>query len=220
MEDLNSLEEVENDNQIEDNKDIEEDEELSDNNKNIEKEIEIEDKYWSSYFIKNYVYVPNKCPICNKSNITIDSLKNILNPKRLICINYKCRFRGNLRKYSLMSQFPRQQASVIMKIIKLFIIDEKKGTKIQKTLKQEYDINISLVTIERILTWTKRAFAHYIKDNYKCNKLGKRSGNSNISMDESLFTYDNSQKIWIVGCKNNYTENIRVDIFKSRNTND
>ena len=39
-------------------------------------------------------------------------------------------------------------------------------------------------------------------------------------MDESLFTHENGQKIWIVGCKNNYTGNIRVDIFKNRNTND
>jgi len=114
MEDLNSLEEVENNNQ---NEVIEEDEELSDNNTNIEKEIEIEDKYRPSYFIKNFEYVPNKCLICKKRNITIESLKNILNSKRLICNNYKCRFRGNLSKYSFMSQFPRQQASVIMKII-------------------------------------------------------------------------------------------------------
>ena len=91
MEDLNSLEEVENNNQNEYNEVFEEDEELSDNNTNIKKEIEIEDKYWSSYFIKSFVYVPNNCPICNKRNITIGSLKNILNPKRLICNNYKCR---------------------------------------------------------------------------------------------------------------------------------
>ena len=36
---------------------------------------------------------------------------------------------GNLRKYSFMSQFPRYQASIIMKIIKLFIIDEKNSQK-------------------------------------------------------------------------------------------
>jgi len=71
MEGLNSLKEVENNNQNEDNEVIEEDEELSYNNTNIEKEIEIEDKYWPSYFIKNFVYVPNKCPICKKRNITI-----------------------------------------------------------------------------------------------------------------------------------------------------
>ena len=70
---------------------------------------------------------------------------------------------GNLCKYSFMSQFPRYQASIIMKIIKLFIIDEKNSAKIQKTLKKELDINISLVTIERILAWIRRAFALYIK---------------------------------------------------------
>ena len=106
MEGLNSLKEVENNNQNEDNEVIEEDEELSYNNTNIEKEIEIEDKYWPSYFIKNFVY--------------------------LICNNYKCRFRGNLRKYFFMNQFPRQQGSVKMKIIKLFIIDEKIVQKYKK----------------------------------------------------------------------------------------
>ena len=96
----------------------------------------------------------------------------------------------------------------------------KKIVKNTKTLKKELDINISLVTIERILAWIRRAFAHYIKNTYRCNKLGKRSGNNNISMDESLFTHENGQKIWIVECKNNYMGNIRVDIFKNRNTND
>lgn len=59
-------------------------------------------------------------------------LQQVLNPKRLICNNYKCRFRGNLRKYFFMNQFPRQQGSVKMKIIKLFIIDEKIVQKYKK----------------------------------------------------------------------------------------
>ena len=50
---------MENNNQNEDNEVFEEDEQLSDNNKNIEKESEIEDKFWYSYFIKNIVYVSN-----------------------------------------------------------------------------------------------------------------------------------------------------------------
>ena len=70
---------MENNNQNEDNEVFEEDEQLSDNNNNIEKESELEDKFLYSYFIKNFVYVSKKYPICNKSNITIRSLKNILN---------------------------------------------------------------------------------------------------------------------------------------------
>ena len=86
-------------------------------------------------------------------------------------------------------------------------------------LNQKFVNNISPVTIERILTWIRRALAYYIKDTYIFNKLGKISGNGNISTDESLFA-NNCQKIWIIWYKNIYTGNIRVDIFKSRNTND
>lgn len=61
-------------------------------------------------------------------------------------------------------------------------------------------------------------FTHYIKDEYRLNKLGNRNGTSNISVDESKFKHINVQKISVVGAKNNSTGKIRIDIFKIRNT--
>ncbi len=68
------------------------------------------------------------------------------------------------------------------------------------------------------MKWFRQAFAHYIKDEYRFNKLGNKNGTSNISVDESMLTHISGQKIWVVGAKNNTTGKIRIDIFKIRNT--
>jgi len=82
----------------------------------------------------------------------------------------------------------------------------------------DYFTTINLSTIRKILKWFRQAFAYYIKDEYRFNKLGNRNGTSNISVDESMFTHISSQKIWVVGAKNNTNGKIRIDIFKIRNT--
>jgi hypothetical protein len=51
------------------------------------------------------------------------------------------------------------------------------------------------------LKWFRQAFAHYIKDEYRINKLGNRNGTSNISMDESMFTHINVKKYGLLELK-------------------
>ena len=85
--------------------------------------------YWDKYIIPNIVYIPEQCPICKNNNISIGNLNNVVNPKRMICDHYKCKYITNLRKYSFLSQFPHQPASVIMNIPKLFTMDKKIGMK-------------------------------------------------------------------------------------------
>ena len=62
--------------------------------------------------------------------------------------------------------------------------------------------------------------AHYLKDYYRFNKLGRRNGGSLISMDESNFIDIDGIKFWIIGAKNNITNNIRIDMFKTHTEED
>ena len=122
-------------------------------------------------------------------------------------------------KYSFLEKIPKIPCSIIMKIIEKFILENCNVNNIKKYINSYYN-SINIGTINKILKWLSIAFAHYIKDIYRINKLGKRQGGSNISIDESMFTHSNGNKIWVVGAINNKTRNIRCDIFYTRNTDD
>ncbi len=112
--------------------------------------IEDERKYWKNYILKYYIYLPEACPQCGKKNISIGNINNLMNPIRLVCNNYKCLYRCNLRKFSFLYTFPKIPASVILKIIQKFILEQKIGVEIQKYLKTNEDINLSRNTIYKI----------------------------------------------------------------------
>jgi len=187
-------------------------------NRNIS--IETEKVYGENYFIPNYIYLPKTFSIYNHTNISIKDAKNTINPKKLICNNYKYLYKTNLRKYSFIRQFPRVPCSIIMKILKYFINYENNEKSLikfwKKKIKLIYHI-ILLIIFEKCLD--RQAFAHCIKYEYKFNKLGNRAGTSNTNIDELLFT-DINKKIWIIGAKNNKTIKIGLDVFQTRNRND
>ena len=85
-----------------------------------------------------------------------------------------------------------------MEIIQKFIIEQQNGTQIKSHLKYQLGVNLNIETIYKILKWFRHVFAYYIKDNYRLNKLGKRNRESNISIEESLFTHISGEKIQIV----------------------
>lgn len=118
--------------------------------------------------------------------------------------------------FIFLINFPRIPASILMLIISKFIIEQQYGTQIKAQLKNDLGVTLNIATIDKILKWIWVAFAHYIKDIYLLNKLGKNNGGNNISIDESLFTHINWEIIWVVGAKNNKTTNIRLNIFKHR----
>lgn len=69
-----------------------------------------------------------------KKNKTIGSGNKILNPLRLVWNNVKCLYRTNLRKYSFLKCFPLIPATVVMKVLFKFVIDERNGEQIIKYL--------------------------------------------------------------------------------------
>ena len=210
---------------------MEEEEKISNEEENIEEDIselidikdlnlENERNYWSKYIIKNFIYLPDICPMCKKSNIKIANNKKLLSPLRLVCNNYKCKYRCNLRKFSCLSVFPKIPGSLFFKILYKFIIEEKNASKIKSFLETEEKIKLNYVSLSKILIFIRRCCAHYIKDYYRFNKLGRRSGGSFITVDESDFVDVKGEKLWILGAKNNKTNNLRLDVFKSRTEED
>ena len=134
------------------------------NNISIVKEL----NYWKNYLIDQFIYLSKECPQCHKTNIKIGELNNLNNPIRLVCNNYKCLYRTNLRKFSFLFKFPKQPVSVIIKILEKFILEEKNANIICKYI-NDYFTSINLATIRNILKWFPKAFAHYIKDEYRLN---------------------------------------------------
>jgi len=64
-----------------------------------------------------------------------------------------------------------------------FITKEKNATKNKSYLDTLEKIKLNYPTITKILLWIRRILAHYLKDNYRFNKLGRRNGGSLIDID-------------------------------------
>lgn len=61
--------------------------------------------------------------------------------------------------------------------------------------------------------------SHYLKDCYKLKSLAIENAKDSISIDESLFSHENNQQIWVVGLINNRTHVIRMEIVNNRTNN-
>ena len=114
-----------------------------------------ERNYWKNYLIEHFIYLPKECPKCHKTNIKIGEQNNLNNPIRLVCNKYKCLYRINLRKFSFLFNFPKQPASVIIKILEKFILEENNANIICKYI-NDYFTSINLATIRNILKWFRK----------------------------------------------------------------
>ena len=74
------------------------------------------------------------------------------------------------------------------------MIEQQNATQIKTQLESQVGVKLNINIIDNILKWFRWAFAHYITDIYKLNKIGKRNGGSNITIDESLFIHINGKK--------------------------
>ena len=65
---------------------------------------------------------------------------NVLtNPLRLVCNNWKYLYRGNLRKYSFLGKFATLPASIFLKILEKFIIEQNNVSKIFTYINDYYE---------------------------------------------------------------------------------
>ena len=80
---------------------------------------------------------------------------------------------GSLRNFSCLKVFPKIPGSIFFKILYKFILEDKNATKIKNFLVTEEKVYLNYQTLTKILTWLRRTFAHYLKDYYRFNKLGR-----------------------------------------------
>ena len=58
--------------------------------------------------------------------------------------------------------------------------------------------------------------AYYPKDIYFLENITTYNGNESISINESLFTHENNEQIWVVWLINNISWDIRLEIVEDR----
>lgn len=79
-------------------------------------------------------------------------------------------------------------------------------------------IDLSKNQILSILDYMRYIISHYIKDTYKLESIAEQNAYDSISIDESIFTHDGINQIWVVGLINNRTHVIRLEIVKDRSS--
>lgn len=63
-----------------------------------------------------------------------------------------------------MKKFPKIPGSVVMMTLKKFLLDERNTNQIYQYMKFSELINISKVSILKILNFIRRVIEHYLKD--------------------------------------------------------
>ena len=181
--------------------------------------IEEERLLWESQYIHKYIYMPQICAKCNKGNINLVKFNSTCNPFKGGCMNYKCKARIFLRKYSIFQFFPKIPIQILMNILKGFIKGNN-ATQIIKTLKDKYNnANIGRRIVSKFLLFLRKCIAEYYKSLYDNENISMENQRTPFAIDESLFTSINNIPIWVVAIINTRNHNdIRCNITRTRNT--
>ena len=137
----------------------------------------------------------------------------------LKCNKKKCKKKVNIREGTFFSNFKKIPISVCIKIIELFIIDNKNVVQIEKSLKDYYQIqNVNNKIIYSMVLLIRKFIAHYLKEVYMTPMVDANKGEF-IAVDESLFchTYENEQ-IWLIGLINTRNKKFRIEAVKRRDS--
>ena len=91
--------------------------------------------------------------------------------------------------------------------------------KIKSKLEELYNIdNVDIRLIYKFLFINRKAIATYIRNIYIIDRLAFKNANHHISIDESLFTHNNGNQVWVVGLINIDTNSIRLEVVENRNS--
>ena len=189
-------------------------------NNNYHISIESEYNYWLNNVINKWITINYKCPNCKKKTLSISKYKKSLsNPIKLRCKDKKCKKIVNMRNNTFFAYFKKIPISIIIKIIELFIIDNKNSTEISKYIKEYYQLNsFNNNIIYSVVLLLRKAISHYIKENYY-EKMTTINQNANIAVDESLFCHFNgNNQIWLIGLINTETKDFRIEAVLERNS--
>ena len=82
------------------------------------------------YILDKLVEKPNKCKLCNYTSISIVVNNTLNNPYIRKYSNSQCRKIIYLRENTFLNEFPRTPASIILYVLKLWLIDDKNAIDI------------------------------------------------------------------------------------------
>jgi len=196
-------------NLIEDKKsDIsEESDEISDNSNSPNWNTKYEDEYafMKDLLKKGYIYNPSICPVCAieffwVKNYTKQNLCKILYIRR----NYiKCRKAINIKNYSIFQIAKSFPCSIIFKIIKKFLFEEKNSKKITELISLKYKHNVNAKIIEKILRFIINIIYIHLKNKYETTIIGGYKyelSQKIVALDEALLIYNSEyEQVWILG---------------------
>lgn len=134
----------------------------------IKLSYESEYNYWINNIIEKWKDLPTTCPNCDKQSLKMNKIKkSISNPIKLKCNKVGCRKIANIKDNTLFSFLPKIPISVNVKIIELFLLDNKNSLEIINDLKEYYNIN----TINRQIAYktiglVPKSISHYLKEIY------------------------------------------------------
>ena len=119
------------------------------NNNNISINIESERTFWNNIVINYYLFPKTICGKCARKSLVLNNNESIYNPIISRCSYRYCRKIYNLKEGSFFSLFPKTPVSVILIVLKSWILDEKNALEIYNVLKDKFiDFSISLVHIK------------------------------------------------------------------------
>ena len=175
-------------------------------------------QFWINNIIDKWIIPDYKCPKCKKNSLKIKPNKHsISNPVHLKCSNKQCRKIKSLRYNTFFEYFKKIPISVVIKIIELFILENKNGQEIIKYIIEFYQINtLNNKMVYKIIILVRKFIAHYLKETY-LEKMTNANEFANIAIDESLFSHhDGHNQIWVIGLINTRTYDFRTEAVYSR----
>ena len=181
----------------------------------IDKEREI----WTNKLIPNFIRIPDKCPICKIGIIYLRKNNSLNNPFLGKCNKYNCNREIYLRKGTIFAENNKTPCSVLFKVLELWLLEEHNVQEIIKHLisyynKEKIDNRFIYSFVDKL----RQIIATHMKNVYKIEQLASPNSNNHISIDESLFSHQNGEQIWVVGLLNNETNALRLEMVKDRSS--
>ena len=134
------------------------------------------------------ITVPISCPLCNRNSINLYNNDSFNNPVIARCCWNHCRKTIYLREKTFLAHFSPLSASIVFKILNLWIIEKKNGNDITNTINgQLINYHVSKIIVLDVLKIARYYIANYYKHVYKIEDIYEANKNDRFSIDESNF---------------------------------
>lgn len=91
---------------------------------NKNNDITYERKFLGKYVIPKLIVIPLICELCGNLNVTLNEYNSLANPYVARCTYNKCRKIYFLKNKTFLNYFPKQKVSIILYILKLWLIEK------------------------------------------------------------------------------------------------